>query len=286
MRLVWALIPLILIGIVGVQESFAEQASGKPIWETNSDKVCGDKLCSEGKSWSFFDGIKQGDYFSYEICIIKNGECDYFGMDFWIEQETIYNSKPVWKIQTIIYDEKYIEGGNIKLDKNSLKPLQYSYSIVKYINFLQSTLDNSNPIELREYHEDVFETPFGGVTHGPIIPPGIGNPPMINMRVVDMDGNSLDSINVGQSVLITSDIAYQEYNQDTFVWLVQIQDLDDIVVSLSWLEGIMNAGDSFSPSMSWRFEESGQYKITTFLWHGLDDLTSISPQIVHHINVN
>ncbi len=28
-------------------EAFADQASGKPAWETNSDKVCGDKLCSE-----------------------------------------------------------------------------------------------------------------------------------------------------------------------------------------------------------------------------------------------
>ena len=33
--------------MVGIQESFAEQASGKPSWETNSEKVCGDKLCSE-----------------------------------------------------------------------------------------------------------------------------------------------------------------------------------------------------------------------------------------------
>ncbi len=28
-------------------EASADQASGKPAWETNSDKVCGDKLCSE-----------------------------------------------------------------------------------------------------------------------------------------------------------------------------------------------------------------------------------------------
>lgn len=47
MRLIWIVIPLVLFGIVEVQESFAEQASGKPVWETNSKKVCGDKLCSE-----------------------------------------------------------------------------------------------------------------------------------------------------------------------------------------------------------------------------------------------
>ncbi len=45
----WALLPvlMILFGMVGIQESFAEQAAGKSIWETNSNKVCGDRLCSE-----------------------------------------------------------------------------------------------------------------------------------------------------------------------------------------------------------------------------------------------
>jgi len=36
------LVPLIVLSIIGISESFAEQASGKPAWETNSDKICGD----------------------------------------------------------------------------------------------------------------------------------------------------------------------------------------------------------------------------------------------------
>ena len=47
MRLVWVIISLILFSIIGIQESFAEQASGKSAWVTNSEKVCGDRLCSE-----------------------------------------------------------------------------------------------------------------------------------------------------------------------------------------------------------------------------------------------
>lgn len=46
-RLVWVLMSLILFSILGIQESVAEQASGKSAWVTNSDKVCGDRLCSE-----------------------------------------------------------------------------------------------------------------------------------------------------------------------------------------------------------------------------------------------
>jgi len=45
---------VLLLGIIAgifltfyIQNVDAEQASGKPAWDTNSDKVCGDRLCSE-----------------------------------------------------------------------------------------------------------------------------------------------------------------------------------------------------------------------------------------------
>ena len=38
---------LLVISITIPATSFAEQASGKPAWEIGSDKVCGDRLCSE-----------------------------------------------------------------------------------------------------------------------------------------------------------------------------------------------------------------------------------------------
>jgi len=38
---------LIMMTTAITQHVFAVQATGKPAWETNSDKVCGDKLCSE-----------------------------------------------------------------------------------------------------------------------------------------------------------------------------------------------------------------------------------------------
>ena len=47
MRWSLLLILMILFGIVGIQESFAEQAAGKSAWGTNSNKICGDRLCSE-----------------------------------------------------------------------------------------------------------------------------------------------------------------------------------------------------------------------------------------------
>lgn len=64
MRLVWIVIPFVLFGIIGIQESFAEQASGKPAWETNSKKVCGDRLCSETQELSI-----KGTGHNYQILL-------------------------------------------------------------------------------------------------------------------------------------------------------------------------------------------------------------------------
>ncbi len=47
MRWVLLLVLMILFGIVGIQESFAGQTAEKSIGETNSNKVCGNILCSE-----------------------------------------------------------------------------------------------------------------------------------------------------------------------------------------------------------------------------------------------
>jgi len=38
---------VLALGSFAIQKSFADQASGKPAWEVGSDKVCGDRLCSE-----------------------------------------------------------------------------------------------------------------------------------------------------------------------------------------------------------------------------------------------
>ena len=50
MQLVLVLTFVVVFGIFGGSESFADTSYGKPAWVTNSDKVCGDKLCSEANN--------------------------------------------------------------------------------------------------------------------------------------------------------------------------------------------------------------------------------------------
>jgi hypothetical protein len=308
MRLVWVVIPLILFGIVGIQdvdarclpdeqctgppiplitESFAEQASGKPAWETNSDKVCGDKLCSEVKKPLFFgEKLNQGDYFSYRLCHLENDECTYSQLDFWVEQETTYDSKPVWIVQSVVYDDDIVVKGDIKLDKILLEPLQYSYSLGSYLESFQMALSDSSKFELIEHLKELPENPFLDIQEYPVVPP-FDIPRMPNMRIVDLQGHSIASVDVNTQILVTVDLAYLEYNEQTFVWLIQIQDATDgTVVYLSWIEGIIHAGQSLSPSTSWMPTESGSYVVTAFLWTELDAAIPISPPVSTSVNVN
>ncbi len=158
--------------MMGIEQSFAEQASGKPAGETNSDKVCGDKLCSE----------------------------------------------------------------------------------------------------IQESSTEI------------IVPP-IGRPLNANLRVVDMFGNSLDSIDIEQQVFISADLANSRDRDQPFVFLIQIQDRNGITVSLDWITGILNSGQSFSPATSWIPTKDGTYTATAFYWESIVNPTSFSPPVSTTINV-
>ncbi len=73
MWLVWVVIPLVVFSIIGIQESFADQASGKPAWEVSSDKVCGDKLCSESPNTQQSKTVKLSPLKQF-----KNGVSPYY----------------------------------------------------------------------------------------------------------------------------------------------------------------------------------------------------------------
>jgi len=80
--IVICLVPLLII------PAFGEMATGKPAWVTNSEKVCGDKLCSEIDDSYAEDSAKVDDLSAYPIG---------FG------RELLKNEKGEW----ILYDKRY-----------------------------------------------------------------------------------------------------------------------------------------------------------------------------------
>jgi len=58
--------------------------------------------------------------------------------------------------------------------------------------------------------------------------------------------------------------------------LIQIQDGNGVSVLLAWIEGTLNAGQSFSPALSWIPEIDDNYEVTAFVWESVDNPTALS----------
>jgi len=119
---------------------------------------------------------------------------------------------------------------------------------------------------------------------GTIVPP-LERAPAANLRTVDAFGNSLNAVSVDQQVQLTADLANGQDREQSFAYLVQVQDGDGVTVSLAWITGSLSSGQSFSPALSWIPTESGSYTATAFVWESVDNPTALSPPVSTTITV-
>ena len=144
-----------------------------------------------------------------------------------------------------------------------------------------------------EYEDNTLPDPYttadelditGTSIIGTVVPP-LERAPAANARVVDAFGNSLSSVSVDQQVQITADLANGQDREQSFAYLVQVQDGNGVTVSLAWITGSLSAGQSFSPALSWIPDASGSYTATVFVWESVDNPTALSPPVSVTIDV-
>jgi hypothetical protein len=90
---------------------------------------------------------------------------------------------------------------------------------------------------------------------------------------------------VGKQVQITTDVANGQDRAQPFAYIVQIQNQDGVVYSLSWITGTLDAGQSLSPSQSWTPTIPGTYTAQIFVWASVDNPDALSPPLVMKIVV-
>ncbi|HEY4681231.1 MAG: hypothetical protein EPO37_06765 [Nitrosarchaeum sp.] len=88
-----------------------------------------------------------------------------------------------------------------------------------------------------------------------------------NPRLVNAFGSKIsEQVNVNQQVQISADIKNNQEKSQKFVYVVQIKNHDGIVVSLGWISGSLNPGQTFSPALSWTPKISDAYTAEIFVW--------------------
>jgi len=144
-----------------------------------------------------------------------------------------------------------------------------------------------------EYEDNTLPDPYtrgddldvtGTALIGTVVPP-LDRAPASNARVVDSFGNSLSEVSVDQQVQIEADLVNGQDRDQSFAYLVQVQDGNGVTVSLAWITGQLAAGQSFSPALSWIPSTSGSYEATVFVWESVDNPTALSDTVSVSIRV-
>ena len=98
--------------------------------------------------------------------------------------------------------------------------------------------------------------------------------------------NGMWNTKVGKQVQITTDVTNGQDRAQPFAYIVQIQNQDGVVYSLSWITGTLDAGQSLSPSQSWMPITPGTYTAQIFVWASVDNPDALSPPLSMKIIVS
>lgn len=91
---------------------------------------------------------------------------------------------------------------------------------------------------------------------------------------------------VGKQVQVTTDVTNGQDRAQPFAYIVQIENQDGVVYSLSWITGTLDAGQSLSPSQSWTPTDPGVYTAQIFVWASVGNPDALSPPLTMKIMVD
>ncbi len=117
-----------------------------------------------------------------------------------------------------------------------------------------------------------------------VVPPIERGPPPDTLRIVDNKGHDISKVNVGQQVQIADSVLPMCGNPN-FVYLLQVQDPNQITISLSWVGGLVEQGQPMNFSETWMPLTSGNYTIQRYLWSSIDNPNALSPSISKTVEV-
>jgi hypothetical protein len=101
----------------------------------------------------------------------------------------------------------------------------------------------------------------------------------------DSLGNSLQSFTENHQMQIVGTIVNPNEFDQKFVYLFQVKNEQNIVESISWIQGELSSAQSLDVSQSWTPKTSGNYKIETFVWNSIADPTGLAPTMSTLITV-
>src|SRR5574340_1094084 len=97
--------------------------------------------------------------------------------------------------------------------------------------------------------------------------------------------NGVWQVPMNKQVQIAADVSNGQDRVQSFAYLVQIKDQNDVVVQLSWLTGTLTPGQSLNPSQSWTPTSPGSYTAEIFVWQSISNPDALSAPLSMNIAV-
>jgi len=95
----------------------------------------------------------------------------------------------------------------------------------------------------------------------------------------DTFGNALTSFSTNDQIQIVGTISNQQNFKQKFVYLFQVKDESNSVVSVSWIQGEISENQKLDVSQSWIPKKTGTYTIETYTWNSLIHTAPLSPSL-------
>ena len=85
-----------------------------------------------------------------------------------------------------------------------------------------------------------------------------------------------DFIFVDQQIQIVSDLENSQDREQSFAYIVQIKNNEEVTVSLAWITGSLSPNQRLSPALSWTPQSAGMYTAEIFVWQSITNPEPLS----------
>lgn len=106
---------------------------------------------------------------------------------------------------------------------------------------------------------------------------GVERADLKNARLVNSFGEAISqNINTNQQVQVAADITNKQISPQTFVYIVQILDENEVALKLTWFSGSLNSQQTFSPAISWYSDRPGTYTAEIYVWDSIKNASALA----------
>jgi len=95
------------------------------------------------------------------------------------------------------------------------------------------------------------------------------------INIADSRGNTIAPV-INSPLQVVGKVTNNLNSAQDFIYLIQIKDVDDTVVSLSWIQGSLSPNQVLGLSQSWTASTTGFYQIEVYVWRSIIDPTPLA----------